>query len=96
LPLEGRPDRPNSQAAAGRLARIGAPAGSAQVVRVVEIETADPALQGGMTWTTTLRDAGGGAEVIGLQGLPRGLARPTTSSAGRGRSSRRRDRKEWP
>jgi hypothetical protein len=70
--------------------------GSAQVVRVVEIETADPALQGGMTWTTTLRDADGGTEVIGLQGLPRGVARPTTSSAGRERSSRRRDRKEWP
>ncbi len=46
-----------------------------QVVRVVEFETSDPALQGEMTDTITLRDADGGTEVIGRHdGLPPGVA----------------------
>ena len=45
------------------------------VVRVVEFETSDPALQGEMTFTIALRDADGGTEVIGTHdGLPRGVA----------------------
>jgi len=46
-----------------------------QVVRVVEFETLDPALQGEMTFTITLHDADGGTEVVGAHdGLPRGVA----------------------
>jgi hypothetical protein len=54
---------------------------SEQVVRVVELETADPARQGGMTFPITLRDADGG--VIGPQGLPRGVARAGNELGGR-------------
>jgi uncharacterized protein YndB with AHSA1/START domain len=35
-----------------------------RVVEVSEFETDDPALGGAMTMTTTLRDAGGGTEVV--------------------------------
>jgi hypothetical protein len=35
-----------------------------QVVEVVEVETADPALRGPMTMTTTLTDADGGTDVL--------------------------------
>jgi uncharacterized protein YndB with AHSA1/START domain len=46
-----------------------------QVVEVVEFETADPALQGEMTITFTLADAGGGTEILAVhEGLPRGLS----------------------
>ena len=46
-----------------------------QVVRVVELETAYPALQGEMTDAILLRDAGAGTEVIGRHdGLPPGAA----------------------
>jgi uncharacterized protein YndB with AHSA1/START domain len=45
-----------------------------QVVEVVEFETADPALQGEMTISTTLRDADGGTEiVVAFEGLPPGV-----------------------
>jgi len=45
-----------------------------QVIEVVEFETADPALQGEMTITITLRDAEGGTDVLAVHdGLPRGL-----------------------
>src|SRR4030081_3802760 len=37
-----------------------------QVVEVVEFETADPALRGEMTITTTLVDADGGTDVLGV------------------------------
>ena len=46
-----------------------------QVVEVVEFETADPALSGEMTLTTTLAEAGGGTDVIMKHvGLPDGVA----------------------
>jgi uncharacterized protein YndB with AHSA1/START domain len=46
-----------------------------QVVEVVEFETEDPAMQGAMRITTTLRDADGGTEIVlAFEGLPRGLA----------------------
>src|SRR3954453_6190751 len=46
-----------------------------QVVEVVEFETADPALQGEMTISFTLTDAGGGTEVGAVHdGLPPGLS----------------------
>jgi uncharacterized protein YndB with AHSA1/START domain len=46
-----------------------------QVVEVIEFETTDPALQGEMTITTTLKDVEGGTEVIALhEGLPQGLS----------------------
>jgi uncharacterized protein YndB with AHSA1/START domain len=42
-----------------------------QVVEVFEFETADPALGGTMTMTTTLRDADGGTEVLVVhEGIP--------------------------
>jgi uncharacterized protein YndB with AHSA1/START domain len=45
-----------------------------QVVEVVEFETADPALRGEITITTTLVDADGGTDVrVAYQGLPRGV-----------------------
>jgi uncharacterized protein YndB with AHSA1/START domain len=46
-----------------------------QVVEVVEFETADPALQGEMTITTTLVDADGGTDVIAEHAeLPPGVS----------------------
>ena len=46
-----------------------------QVVEVVEFETADPALQGEMTISFTLTDAGGGTEVVAVHDrLPPGLS----------------------
>jgi uncharacterized protein YndB with AHSA1/START domain len=45
-----------------------------QVVEVVEFETADPALRGEMTITTTLIDAHGGTDVVAVHdGLPSGV-----------------------
>jgi len=42
-----------------------------QVVEVLEFETADPALRGAMTMTTTLTDAAGGTDVVLLhEGIP--------------------------
>jgi uncharacterized protein YndB with AHSA1/START domain len=53
-----------------------------RVVEVVEFETADPAMQGEMTATFTLTDAGGGTDVLGVhEGLPRGLS-PADNEAG--------------
>jgi uncharacterized protein YndB with AHSA1/START domain len=46
-----------------------------QVVEVVEFETEDPALQGEMTISFTLTDAGGGTDVVAVHdGLPPGLS----------------------
>ena len=46
-----------------------------QVVEVDEFETDDPALQGEMTITITLEDAGGGTDLIAVhQGLPSGVS----------------------
>ena len=46
-----------------------------QVIEVVEFETADPALRGEMTITTTLADADGGTNVLAVHdGLPQGLS----------------------
>jgi len=45
------------------------------VVEVMEFETDEPALQGEMTVTWTLRDVSGGTEVVALHdGLPSGVA----------------------
>lgn len=45
-----------------------------QVVEVDQFETEDPALQGEMTITITLRDVDGGTEVVGVhEGLPPGV-----------------------
>lgn len=46
-----------------------------QVVEVLEFETADPALRGTMTMTTTLTDADGGTEVRVLhEGIPESIS----------------------
>jgi len=46
-----------------------------QVVELVEFETADPALSGKMTITTTLTDAPGGTDVlVAYEGLPPGVS----------------------
>jgi uncharacterized protein YndB with AHSA1/START domain len=56
----------------GRFARL---VPGQEVVEVLEFETADPALQGEMTITTTLADAGGGTELVAVhEGLPPGLS----------------------
>jgi uncharacterized protein YndB with AHSA1/START domain len=45
------------------------------VVEVVEFETRDPALQGEMTITIALADAGGGTDLLAVHdGLPEGLS----------------------
>ncbi|MCZ2860896.1 SRPBCC domain-containing protein [Blastococcus sp. VKM Ac-2987] len=45
------------------------------VVEVDEFETADPLLAGEMTTTITLRDAGGGTELLAVhEGVPDGVA----------------------
>ena len=45
------------------------------VVQAVEFETDDPAMQGEMTITYTLADAGGGTELVGLhEDLPPGVS----------------------
>jgi uncharacterized protein YndB with AHSA1/START domain len=45
-----------------------------QVVEVMEFETADPALQGTMTLTTTLTDAGDGTDIVVTHdGIPDGI-----------------------
>jgi len=47
----------------------------AEVVEVVEFETADPALRGEMTITMTLADADGGTGIVAVHdGLPPGLS----------------------
>lgn len=46
-----------------------------RVVEVVEFETDDPAMRGEMKTTTTLSDADGGTEIVGVhEGLPPGVA----------------------
>jgi len=53
-----------------------------QVVEVVEFETTDPALEGEMTITFTLADAGGGTEVHAVHdGVPPGVP-PADNEAG--------------
>jgi uncharacterized protein YndB with AHSA1/START domain len=53
-----------------------------QVVEVVEFETTDPALRGEMTITTTLADADGGTDVLGVHdALPPGVL-PIDNEAG--------------
>ncbi|MGW7001951.1 SRPBCC domain-containing protein [Streptomyces sp. NPDC054933] len=45
-----------------------------QVIEVFEFETADPALRGTMTMTTTLTDADGGTDVLVVhEGIPDGV-----------------------
>jgi uncharacterized protein YndB with AHSA1/START domain len=46
-----------------------------QVVQLVEFETSDPALQGEMTITFSLRDADGGTDILAVHdGLPSGVS----------------------
>ena len=53
-----------------------------QVVEVMEFETADPALGGAMTLTTTLTDADGGTEVLVIHdGIPASVP-PTDNETG--------------
>jgi uncharacterized protein YndB with AHSA1/START domain len=56
----------------GRFARL---VPDEQVVEIVEFETADPALQGEMTITTTLVDADGGTDLVAVHdNLPSGVS----------------------
>ena len=46
-----------------------------QVVKIDEFETTDPALQGEMTFATTLADADGGTDLLGVhERLPPGAS----------------------
>ena len=57
-----------------------------RVVEVVEFETSDPAMQGEMTITLTLADAGGGTDLVAVHDdLPPGLS-PADNEAGWGQS----------
>jgi len=52
------------------------------VVELVEFETADPALSGKVTITTTLTDAPGGTDIlVAYEGLPPGVS-PADNEAG--------------
>jgi uncharacterized protein YndB with AHSA1/START domain len=63
----------------GRFARL---VPDAEVVQIVEFETADPALQGEMTITYTLADANEGTDLAGLhENLPAGV-RPEDNELG--------------
>jgi uncharacterized protein YndB with AHSA1/START domain len=62
---------PNTDTYRGNFARL---VRDEQVVEVIEFETADPAMQGEMTITTTLVDAEGGTDItVAFEGLPPGL-----------------------
>jgi uncharacterized protein YndB with AHSA1/START domain len=55
-----------------------------QVVEVLEFETAEPALRGEMTITTTLTDTDGGTEVLMLhEGIPAGASVPDNETGTR-------------
>lgn len=54
----------------------------AQIVEAIEFETTNPAMQGTMTITTTLADADGGTELVGVhENLPPGV-RPADNELG--------------
>ena len=56
----------------GRFARL---VPGYEVMQIVEFDTDDPAMQGEMTITYTLADAGSGTDVVGLhENLPPGVA----------------------
>ena len=56
----------------GRFARL---VPGERIVELLEFETEDPAMQGEMTVTTTLTDAGDGTELVGVhEGLPVGVS----------------------
>lgn len=71
-PTEAGKSDPHTDTFSGRLVRLVA---EAEVVQVIEFETADPALQGEMTITYTLSDAaGGGTDLVGMhESLPEGV-----------------------
>lgn len=70
---------PHTDTYHGRFVRLVA---NEQVVEVMEFETADPALRGEMTITTTLVDADGGTDVHAVHdGVPPGVA-PADNEAG--------------
>ena len=60
---------------------------NAQIVEVVEFETADPTLQGEMTITISLTDTGDGTELAAMhEGLPSGLSAADNEAVGGCRS----------
>lgn len=72
---------PHTDTYHGRFVRLVA---NEQVVEVMEFETADPALRGEMTITTTLVDADGGTDVHAVHdGVPPGVAPPDNEAGWR-------------
>ena len=62
---------PRTDSFHGRFVRL---VPDAEVVQTVEFETDDPVMQGEMTITYTLADAGGGTDLVGLhENLPPGV-----------------------
>ena len=71
-PTGGGKTSPNTDTYRGTFAKL---VPEEQVVELIAFETADPAMQGEMRVTTTLREAGGGTDVlIEFEGLPPGLS----------------------
>jgi uncharacterized protein YndB with AHSA1/START domain len=72
LPTTSGKTSPQTDSFHGRFVRL---VSDSEVVQTVEFETDDPALQGEMTITYTLADAGGDTELVGLhENLPPGVA----------------------
>nr|WP_240942812.1 SRPBCC domain-containing protein [Planosporangium thailandense] len=70
-PTGGGKSSPHTDTYHGHFARL---VPNEQVVEVLEFETADPALRGTMTMTTTLTDADGGTDVAVVhEGIPDGV-----------------------
>jgi uncharacterized protein YndB with AHSA1/START domain len=71
LPTTAGKTSPQTDSFHGRFVRL---VPDTQVVQTVEFETNDPAMQGEMTITYTLADAGSGTDLVGLhENLPRGV-----------------------
>lgn len=71
LPTTAGKTSPQTDVLHGRFVRL---VPDTEVVQTVEFETSDPAMQGEMTITYTLADAGGGTDLVGRhENLPAGV-----------------------
>lgn len=78
-PTDAGKTRPQTDTFHGRFVTL---IGDREVVQVVEFETDDPAMQGEMTITYTLVDAGDGTDLVGVhENLPPGVP-PADNEAG--------------
>lgn len=72
LPTTAGKTTPQTDSFHGRFVRL---VPDTEVVQTIEFETDDPAMQGEMTITYTLADAGNGTDLVGLhENLPTGVS----------------------